>query len=67
MRSYRALNENSLFGECGGLCISETLISVLQELVEAYKMAEENPSFWEELRHNLKHYIGRLNPVYHAV
>ena len=66
MKNYHAPDENGFFGEHGGLYVSETLIPALQELAEAYKAAKEDPSFWEEFRHDLKHYVGRPSPVYHA-
>lgn len=66
MKNYYAPDENGFFGEHGGLYVSETLIPALQELAEAYKAAKEDPSFWEEFRHDLKHYVGRPSPVYHA-
>ena len=63
MKNYYAPDENGFFGEHGGLYVSETLIPALQELAEAYKAAKEDPSFWEEFRHDLKHYVGRPSPV----
>ena len=66
MKNYYAPDENGFFGEHGGLYVSETLIPALQELAEAYKAAKEDPLFWEEFRHDLKHYVGRPSPVYHA-
>ena len=66
MKNYHAPDEKGFFGEHGGLYVSETLIPALQELAEAYKAAKEDPSFWEEFRHDLKHYVGRPSPVYHA-
>ena len=55
MKNYYAPDENGFFGEHGGLYVSETLIPAVQELAEAYKAAKEDPSFWEEFRHDLKH------------
>ncbi|HEZ3747177.1 TPA: tryptophan synthase subunit beta, partial [Neisseria meningitidis] len=35
-------------------------------LADAYKAAKNDPSFWEEFHRDLKHYVGRPSPVYHA-
>ncbi|SUA24465.1 tryptophan synthase subunit beta [Neisseria gonorrhoeae] len=55
-----------LFGEHGGLYVSETLIPALKELEQAYNEAKNDPEFWAEFRRDLKHYVGRPSPVYHA-
>ncbi|HGO7274072.1 TPA: tryptophan synthase subunit beta [Neisseria meningitidis] len=66
MKNYHAPDEKGVFGEHGGLYVSETLIPALQELADAYKAAKNDPSFWEEFHRDLKHYVGRPSPVYHA-
>lgn len=66
MTTYQAPDQNGFFGEHGGLFVSETLIPALQELAVAYQAAKKDPTFWEEYRHDLKHYVGRPSPVYHA-
>ena len=66
MKNYQAPDEKGFFGEHGGLYVSETLIPALQELADAYKAAKNDPSFWEEFHRDLKHYVGRPSPVYHA-
>ena len=30
------------------------------------KQRKNDPSFWEEFHRDLKHYVGRPSPVYHA-
>lgn len=66
MKNYQAPNEQGFFGEHGGLYVSETLIPALKELEQAYNEAKNDPEFWAEFRRDLKHYVGRPSPVYHA-
>lgn len=54
------------FGIYGGRFVSETLIHALDELNEAYARYKDDPDFLAEFRHELKHYVGRPSPVYHA-
>ncbi len=54
------------FGIYGGRFVSETLIHALDELNEAYARYKSDPEFLAEYRHELKHYVGRPSPVYHA-
>jgi len=46
--------------------VAETLIHALDELREAYDRSRADPEFQAELRYELKHYVGRPTPVYHA-
>lgn len=66
MKHYHAPDNQGFFGEHGGLFVSETLIPALKELEEAYNQAKNDPEFWAEFRRDLKHYVGRPSPVYHA-
>ncbi len=66
MANYHFPNEEGFFGEHGGAYVSETLIPALQELAEAYNHAKNDPTFWAEYHHDLKHYVGRPSPIYHA-
>jgi tryptophan synthase beta chain len=54
------------FGQYGGVFVSETLIAALDELKEAYAIAQRDPQFIAEFEYDLKHYVGRPSPVYHA-
>ena len=54
------------FGPYGGVFVAETLIHALDELREAYDRSRADPEFQAELRYELKHYVGRPTPVYHA-
>jgi tryptophan synthase beta chain len=54
------------FGPYGGVFVAETLIPALEELKEAYALARRDPLFIAEFEYDLKHYVGRPSPVYHA-
>lgn len=41
-------------------------MAALSELQQAYQAARKDPTFWEELSHLLKHYVGRPTPLYFA-
>ena len=54
------------FGPYGGIFVAETLIPALTELNEVYTTARNDPCFVAEYARELKHYVGRPSPVYHA-
>ena len=54
------------FGNYGGSYVAETLMAPLAELTEAYLRLRNDPDFIAELDRDLKHYVGRPSPVYHA-
>ena len=54
------------FGKFGGRFVAETLIGPLQELASAYDQARQDRSFIAEYDKDLKHYVGRPSPIYHA-
>jgi len=54
------------FGPYGGVFVAETLVHALEELRAAYAQCREDPAFRAEFEHELKHYVGRPSPVYHA-
>jgi tryptophan synthase beta chain len=54
------------FGPYGGVFVAETLTHALNELRNAYERARNDPEFEAEFRYELKHYVGRPSPVYHA-
>ena len=54
------------FGEYGGSYVAETLMAPLAELSEAYERLRVDPGFLAELDRDLKHYVGRPSPIYHA-
>jgi len=54
------------FGPYGGVFVAETLVHALDELKREYERYRADPEFLAELRYELKHYVGRPSPVYHA-
>jgi len=54
------------FGPYGGTFVAETLIEALDELKRAYATAKADPAFKAEFEYELKHYVGRPSPIYHA-
>ncbi|HET6906016.1 MAG TPA: tryptophan synthase subunit beta [Rhodanobacteraceae bacterium] len=54
------------FGDYGGVFVAETLIAPLEELTAAYTHLRSDPAFLAELDRDLKHYVGRPSPIYHA-
>ncbi|MFO1404456.1 MAG: tryptophan synthase subunit beta [Azonexus sp.] len=54
------------FGSYGGVFVSETLIAALDELKAAYAAARNDAAFMAEFNDELKHYVGRPSPIYHA-
>ncbi len=54
------------FGDYGGSYVAETLMAPLAELTEAYLRLRDDPAFIAELDRDLKHYVGRPSPIYHA-
>lgn len=59
-------DERGHFGPYGGRFVSETLMAAIEELTEAYESAIKDPEFLAEFDHDLKHYVGRPSPLYHA-
>ncbi|NBV17389.1 tryptophan synthase subunit beta [Janthinobacterium sp.] len=54
------------FGPYGGSFVAETLTHALAELKVAYARYSADPEFLEEFRYELKHFVGRPSPIYHA-
>src|SRR5688500_8064058 len=54
------------FGPYGGVFVAETLIRALDELKSGYERYRSDQEFVAEFAHELKHYVGRPTPVYHA-
>src|SRR5690606_8771147 len=54
------------FGRFGGRFVAETLMGPLEELAAAYDAARVDPDFLAAFDRDLKHYVGRPSPVYHA-
>ena len=54
------------FGRYGGRFVAETLMGPLEELELAYDKYARDPEFLAEFEHELKQYVGRPSPLYHA-
>ncbi|WP_035054131.1 tryptophan synthase subunit beta [Andreprevotia chitinilytica] len=63
---YHQPDERGHFGQHGGIYVAETLMSALDELRIEYEKAINDSEFMAEYRYELKHYVGRPSPVYHA-
>ncbi|CAB3785988.1 tryptophan synthase subunit beta [Pararobbsia alpina] len=63
---YNLPDERGHFGPYGGIFVAETLIHALDELRQAYEKYQHQPEFVAEYQRELKHFVGRPSPVYHA-
>ena len=54
------------FGAYGGSYVAETLMAPLAELTAAYLAARADAAFQTEFERDLRHYVGRPSPIYHA-
>ena len=66
MQMYDLPDARGHFGPYGGVFVAETLSHALDELRDAYAAARKDPQFEAEFRYELKHYVGRPSPIYHA-
>ncbi len=63
---YQLPDARGHFGPYGGSFVAETLSHALAELKEAYARYSVDPEFLAEFRYELKHFVGRPSPIYHA-
>ena len=66
MLNYAQPDARGHFGPYGGTFVAETLIHALDELKTAYARYQHDPEFLAEFRRELKHFVGRPSPIYHA-
>ncbi|NMM38857.1 MAG: tryptophan synthase subunit beta [Glaciimonas sp.] len=64
--NYPFPDANGHFGPYGGTFVSETLTHALTELKQAYAHYSRDTEFLTEYRYELKHFVGRPSPIYHA-
>src|SRR6476660_4264073 len=64
--NYQQPDATGHFGPYGGSFVAETLVHALDELKRAYVDAQRDPAFAAEFPHELKHFVGRPSPIYHA-
>jgi tryptophan synthase beta chain len=63
---YNYPDASGHFGPYGGSFVSETLVFALEDLKKAYANLKDDPAFKAEFARELKHFVGRPSPVYHA-
>jgi tryptophan synthase beta chain len=66
MQVYDMPDAGGHFGPYGGVFVAETLIEALDELRGMYERYRNDPEFLAEFEHDLKYFVGRPSPVYHA-
>jgi len=66
MSDYHQPDASGHFGVYGGTFVAETLIHALDELRAAYDKYRDDPEFTAEFKRELKHFVGRPSPIYHA-
>ena len=60
------IHENAYYGSYGGQFVPETLMVALEELQSAFRSAQSDPSFAQDLESLLMHFAGRPTPLYFA-
>lgn len=66
MQLYDMPDERGHFGQFGGTFVAETLVEALDELRVMYEKYRHDPEFLAEYAYDLKHFVGRPSPIYHA-
>ena len=66
MKPYDFPDARGHFGPYGGVFVAETLMHALDELRDTYAKYQNDPEFVAEFHYELKHFVGRPSPVYHA-
>jgi len=64
--SYNLPDDKGHFDKYGGIFVAETLMTAVTELKIAYEKFKDDPDFIKEFEDDLKHYVGRKTPLYHA-
>lgn len=59
-------DERGHFGIYGGRFAAETLMEAIEELGEAYEKLKTSKQFQTDFDNDLRHYVGRPSPLYHA-
>jgi len=66
MNPYDLPDARGHFGPYGGAFVAETLTHAIAELRAAYARYRDDPDFQREFADELRHFVGRPTPVYHA-
>ena len=64
--SYNLPDDKGHFDQYGGVFVAETLMTAVTELKDAYEKFKDDPEFLKDFEDDLKHYVGRETPLYHA-
>ena len=64
--TYHQPDLSGHFGPYGGSFVSETLTHAIEELKLAYAKYQHDDDFLAEFHSELKHFVGRPSPIYHA-
>ena len=59
-------DERGRFGDFGGKFVPETVMAALTELEAAYRAAQDDAGFAEQLNHLMRNYAGRPTALYYA-
>jgi tryptophan synthase beta chain len=66
MRKHTLPDARGHFGPYGGIFVAETLMPALEELNAAFEACRKDAAFIAEFENELRHYVGRPSPIYHA-
>ncbi|HYN28071.1 MAG TPA: tryptophan synthase subunit beta [Burkholderiales bacterium] len=66
LKAYNLPDARGHFGPYGGVFVAETLMHALDDLRTQYERMRSDSAFVAEFESDLKHYVGRPSPVYHA-
>ena len=66
MSNYQQPDAGGHFGPYGGSFVAETLVHALDALKQSYEEVRHDAAFMAEFRSELKHFVGRPSPIYHA-
>lgn len=66
LKPYNLPDNQGHFGRYGGTFVSETLVHALEALRQAYDYYKNDSQFLADYAYELKHFVGRPSPVYHA-
>ncbi len=66
MLDYDYPDAQGHFGPYGGRFVAETLFKALDELTAAWVHYSRDRAFLDEYAYELKHFVGRPSPIYHA-
>ena len=66
MQVYDFPDASGHFGPYGGIFVAETLIEALDDLRKMYEKYRYDETFLTEYAYDLKHFVGRPSPIYHA-